>query len=295
MVRNAPKPEKDDKEKKVTFIAKDVVHCPVCETDFHREELFSGRLNASDLTDELHRTYIPMQAYGEIHPLVYDLTVCPSCWYSAWKADFGAVSPGIKSALQTGIASRVEGAQRVFETVDFNSPRGLVEGAASYYLAMISYDSFTKEYAPTFKQGISALRAAWLCKQLEEKRPGENFAYAADLFYRKARYLYKLAVELETKGGERLSTLKWLGPDTDKSYGFEGVLYVATILELKYGPHANPELRTDTLTQGKRAIAKMFGLGRSTKNKPGPLLDKARDLFDLLKVELQVDDEESDD
>lgn len=295
MVRYAAKPEKDDKEKKVTFTAKEATHCPVCESDFHREELFSGRLNAGNLTDELHRLYIPMAAYGEIHPLVYDLTVCPSCWFTAYKHDFSELPQASINGLQAGIAARVESAQRLFDSVDFNSPRDVAAGAASYYLAMISYEGYTKEFAPTFKQGLSSLRAAWLCNELEQKRPGENFGYVAGLFYRKARYLYRLAVELEQKGTERLSQVKWLGPDTDKSYGFEGVLYVSSILELNYGPKGNAEHRVNALLDGKRAIAKMFGLGRSTKNKPGPLLDKARDLYDLLKNELQQDDDESDD
>jgi uncharacterized protein (DUF2225 family) len=295
MGRPAPKPEKEEKEKKVTFTAKELIKCPVCQADFHREELFTGRVNAGELTDELHRTYIPMAAYGEIHPLVYEITVCPSCWYAAFKPDFLELPQAARAGLSEGIAARVEAAQRVFDPVDFSSPRGLVEGAASYYLALICYDSFTKEVAPTFKQGLCALRAAWLCKELEAKRPGENFGLAAELFYRKARFLYRLAVELETKGSERLSTLKWLGPDTDKSYGFEGVLYMSTVLELKYGPKGNPAARAELLSSGKRAIAKMFGLGHSSKNKPGPLLDKARDLFDILKAELKLDDDEGDD
>jgi uncharacterized protein (DUF2225 family) len=290
MVRNAAKPEVE-KEKKVSFIAKDVTKCPVCEAEFHREELFSGRVNAGDLTDELHRLYIPMQAYGEIHPLDYEVTVCPSCWYAAFKADFAEVPRDAATKLSDSVAKRVESAQRVFDSVDFNSPRGLLEGAASYYLAMMSYEAFPKEFAPTFKQGLSALRTAWLCSELDAKRPGENFAYVAELFYRKARFLYKLAVEYETKGNERLSTLKWLGPDTDKSYGYEGVLYIATVLEFKYGPRDNPEARAESLTQGKRSLAKMFGLGRSSKNKPGPLLDKAREFYDKLKAELKEDDE----
>jgi uncharacterized protein (DUF2225 family) len=292
MVRYAQKPEKDEKEKKVTFVAKEATRCPVCDAVFHREELFSGRVNAGDLTDELHRTYIPMAAYGEIHPLVYDVTVCPSCWYAAWKHDFSEISTQLRDALQDGIAARVEAAQRVFDPIDFNNARGLGEGAASYYLAMMSYELFPKEYAPTFKKGLAALRAAWLCNELETRRPGENFGYVAGLFYRKARFLYKLAVEHEQKGTERLSTVKWLGPDTDKSYGFEGVLYVASILELKFGPKEDPAVREESLRAAKRSIAKMFGLGRSSKNKPGPLLDKARDLYELLKTELQQDDEE---
>ena len=291
MVRYAQKPE-SDKEKKVTFVSKEPIVCPVCETSFNREELFSGRVNAGDLTDELHRTYIPMHNYGEVFPLVYELTVCPSCWYSAYKPDFLGIPNKAIEALRDGTAARVETTQRVFAGADFSSPRGLLEGAASYYLAMLCYEHLSKEFSPAIKQGLSALRAAWLCRYLDEKRPGENFAYAGRIFYGKARFLYRLAVELEQKGKEQLTTVKWLGPDTDKNYGFEGILYLSAILELKYGPKEDEAKRLETLDASKRTIAKMFGIGRKSKSRPGPLVDKVRDLYAQLKKELHQDDEE---
>jgi uncharacterized protein len=291
MVRYAQKPE-SEKEKKVTFISKEPIVCPVCESSFNREELFSGRVNAGDLTDELHRTYLPTHNYGEVFPLIYELTVCPSCWYSAFKPDFLGIPSKVAAALKDATASRVEAAQRVFEGADFSSPRGLVEGATSYYLAMLSYEQLPKEYSPAIKQGLSALRAAWLCGYLDKKSPGENFAYAGRVLYGKARFLYRLAVELEQKGKEQLTTVKWLGPDTDKNYGFEGVLYLSAILELKYGPMEDEAKRLETLDGCKRTIAKMFGIGRKSKSKPGPLVDKVRDLYDQLKKELHQDEEE---
>lgn len=291
MVRYAQKPE-NEKERKVTFISKEPIVCPVCEASFNREELFSGRVNAGDLTDELHRTYIPMHNYGEVHPLVYELTVCPACWFSAYKADFMGIPSKPAAALKEGTASRVEAAQRVFGGTDFNSPRGLMEGAASYYLAMLCYEGLPKEFSPTIKQGLSALRAAWLCGYLDGKNPGENYAYAAKIFYGKARFLYRLAIELEQKGKEQLTTVKWLGPDTDKNYGFEGVLYLSAILELKYGQRGDEEKRLEILGASKRTIAKMFGIGRKSKAKPGPLVDKVRDLYETLKAELHLDEDE---
>jgi uncharacterized protein (DUF2225 family) len=288
MVRYAQKPE-SDKEKKVTFVSKEAIVCPVCETSFTREELFSGRVNAGDLTDELHRTYIPTHNYGEVHPLVYELTVCPGCWYSAFKADFLGIPSKVAGILKDETAARVEAAQRVFGEADFNSPRDLMEGAASYYLAMHCYERLPKEFSPAIKQGLCALRSAWLCGYLDKKRPGENYAHAARLLYGKARFLYRLAVELEQKGKEQLTTVKWLGPDTDKNYGFEGVLYLSAMLELKYGPREDEAKRQETLDANKRTIAKMFGIGRKSKSKPGPLVDKVRDLYEALKKELHQD------
>jgi uncharacterized protein len=294
MAQYAQKPE-GDKERKVTYSSKEALACPACGAKFNREELFSGRVNAGDLTDELHRTYLPTHNYGEVYPLVYEITVCPSCWYAAYKADFAGIPPKAAAAIKDETAARVEASQLVFAGADFSSPRGLLEGAASNYLAMLCYERLPKEYSPTFKQGLSALRCAWLCGYLDAKRPGENFAYAARILYAKARFLYRLAVELEQKGKEQLTTVKWLGPDTDKNYGFEGVLYLSAILELKYGPQGDEAKRLETLDASKRTIAKMFGIGKKSKSKPGPLVDKVRALFEALKKELHQDEDEDED
>ena len=294
MVRSAPKPEKDDKEKKVTFVAKEPIACPCCEASFKREELFLGRVNAGELTDELHRRYIPMQAFGAVYPLVYEITVCPSCWYAAFKYDFPSMPAKVARPLKDRASERVDAAQSLFPGVDFNEPRGLASGAASYYLAMMCYDGLPKEHAPTIKQGIAAIRAAWLCGYLDAERPGENYGYAARVFYGKARFLYRLAAELDQKGKEQLSSAKWLGPDTDKNYGYEGVLYLSAVLELAYGPRGDAAKRAETLDASKRTLAKMFGIGKKSRSKPGPLVDKVRDVYDQLKAELHQDDDEDD-
>jgi hypothetical protein len=89
----------------------------------------------------------------------------------------------------------------------------------------------------------------------------------------------------EQSGKEPLSGGRNFGPDTDKNYGYEGVLYLTALLELKYGSRLDPGRRAAALGESKRAIAKLFGLGKSSKAKPGPLLEKARDLYDNLNKE----------
>jgi uncharacterized protein (DUF2225 family) len=294
MARNAPK-EKEDKEKKVTFITKEATACPACGASFHREELFSGRVNAGELSDELHRAYIPMQAFGTIYPLVYEVTVCPSCWYAAYKYDFAGLPAKYAQIAKDRASQRVEAAQLLFPSLDFVEPRNLSAGAASYYLAMMCYEGLPKEYSPAIKQGLSALRAAWLCGYLDREESGENYGYVARLFYSKARMLYRLAVELDQKGKEQLTGVKWLGPDTDKNYGYEGVLYISAVLELEYGPSGDAAKREEALDACKRTLAKMFGLGKKSKSKPGPLVDKVRDLYDKLKAELHQEDDEDED
>jgi len=284
--------KKPDKERKVTFYAKEPTRCPVCDASFRREELFSGRVNADEMTDELHRTYKPLLAFGEVNPLIYELEVCPSCFYAAFRQDFMPAGIKFASELDERIDARIEAVQKVFSPLDYQSSRGALEGAASYYLAAMCYELFSKEFAPTIKCAISSVRAAWMCHDLHARAPNENWDYVAGLLYRKARFYYRYAIELEQTGKEPYSTQRNLGPDTDKNYGHEGVLYMAAILELKYGPADDPALRRERLKMAKVSVARMFGFGKKNKAKPGPLLDKAHDLYERLKAELQEGDDD---
>ncbi len=284
--------KKPDKERKISFYAKEATRCPVCDASFRREELFSGRVNADELTDELHRTYKPLHAYGDVYPLCYEIEVCPACFYAAFRADFMPMAVKAGSVLQDRIEYRVEEVQRIFSGLDYQGARGLLEGAASYYLAMLCYEHAGKDFSPTIKSAMCAIRSAWLCNDLHRKSPNENWDYVAGLFYRKARFFYRLAIELEQSGKEVYSAQRNLGPDTDKNYGHEGVVYMFSILELKYGPKEDHAARREHLASAKIAVARMFGLGKKTKSKPGPLLDKARELYERLKTELQDGDDE---
>jgi uncharacterized protein (DUF2225 family) len=70
-----------DSKIKLTFLTKQQLECPICENTFHKEELLSGggRMNAGDLTKELHRIYVPTSKFGAVFPLLYPIVVCPSC------------------------------------------------------------------------------------------------------------------------------------------------------------------------------------------------------------------------
>lgn len=285
--------QKEEKELKITFYSKDAVRCPICDASFYREELLSGggRLIAGPLTDELHRIYEPSAKYGDVHPLVYSATVCPSCWYASSDADFANAPEKIRAELSLDRDARIADAQKIFPNIDFSGARSLEAGAASLYLALRCYGFFPKEFSPTLKQGMTALRAAWLFDELHKKRPTENFDWLALLFKRKAHFLYREAILKEQSGKEPLSGVKNFGPDTDKNYAYEGALYLVGLLELKYGPREDAEKRNAALSDAKRSIAKIFGLGRSSKSKPGPLLEKARNLYDELNKELNETDD----
>jgi Uncharacterized protein conserved in bacteria len=288
-------PAKTEKAPSVTFYSKDQTECPICSTKFKREELMSGggRMIAGQLTDELRRLYEPSAKYGEIFPQVYTVTVCPKCHYAALPQDFCILDKESLNRIYEQMQTRYDSVKKLFPKIDFNGIRSLNEGAASYYLAMLCYDCVDLKYSPTIKQGQCSLRGAWLFHELDLKYPEENYGYISDLLYRKALFFYRHAVELETSGKEMIANLKFFGPDLDKNYGYDGVLYLAALLEYKYGSRTDPAKRAELLAFHRRSLAKMFGLGKSTKNKPGPLLEVARNLYD--KIVQDLDGAEGDD
>ena len=281
-----------EREVKVSFQSKEEYTCPVCGEVFHREELLSGsgRLIAGILTDELHRLYEPSAKYGDIYPLSYQATVCPECWFSAVEKDFTDFPKNQVSKAVNDRDKRIADTKLIFPDVDFTKSRDLVSGTASLYLLVRCYEYFTKEFSPTIKQGIASLRAGWMFDELDKKFPGQHYDWLAILFKKKAHYFYHEAIRREQRGKETLSGLKIFGPDTDKNYGYEGALYLSAFLTYKYGFRDNPSLRAPALDEAKRTIARIFGVGKSSRAKPGPLLEHARSLYENISKELNEND-----
>jgi uncharacterized protein (DUF2225 family) len=281
----------EDREVKISFQSKESYACPACGAVFHREELLSGsgRLIAGELTDELHRLYEPSIKYGEIYPLSYQATVCPECWFAAMDKDFLALPQASREKVIADAAKRKDDTLQIFPHADFHKNRDLITGAASLYLVVRSYDFFPVEFSPTIKQGIASLRAGWMLDAMNGKYPGQHYDWVATLFKKKAQFLYNEAIRREQSGIESLSSLKVFGPDTDKNYSYEGALYLCALLKSKYGPMASPAQRTTSLEEAKRTVAKVFGMGKSSKSKPGSLLENARVLYDQLNKELNKD------
>ncbi len=275
-------------EPSLTFFSKKPIECPVCGTKLFREDMRTGRGRqiAGNLTRELRRHYEPSKQYGEVFPLLYPVTVCPECNYAAYGDDFVNVPPDAALALERATAERTSSLEKIFPLLDFREPRLLKEGVASYHFAIFSYEHFPKQFSPVFKQGLSSLRAAWLCGDLHKKSPGDNWDYLAAVYYRKARFFYALAVQYEQDGTQALSGARTLGPDLDKNYGYDGVLYISGLLEYHHGPRSDAEQREAALDRAKKTVARIFGMGKASKNKPAAILDNARDVYDEISREL---------
>ncbi len=273
---------------KLTFFEKKQTICPVCDTKFFREDLLSGggRLIAGELSPELRRIYEPSKKYGEVSPLLYPVTVCPVCYFSTFHADFSVIPEKNLKKAEVNADERRESSSLIFPPMDFTAPRTLFEGVASYLFAVMCYDFYDKKSNPTYKAGLCALRAAWLLGDLHAKFPGDNWNYVASLFYRKARFYYRMALERESGGLEAFDSQLAFGPDLDKNYGYFGVIYLAAYLDFRYGAVSDPERRVGELENARRMMAKIFGVGKSSKNKPSVLLDKARGVYEEMGEEL---------
>jgi hypothetical protein len=282
----------DDKVTKLTFFSKNHIVCPVCESKFYREDLLSGggRLIAGSLTDELRRQYEPSKKFGEVFPLVYPLTVCPECYFSAWPADFSSLTQEEINRLVNDTERRHKQAAMISETLNFSENRTLAEGICSYYMAMLSCEFFGKDKVPVFKQGLAALRAAWLCNSMHAKFPADNWDYLAQVFYRKAAYFYNRTIELEQEGQQSLDPHFNPGPDVDNNFGYDGILYLTAMLEFKYGAREEAERRKKSLLAAKTIISKIFGMGKASKDKPTVILENTKILYERINKELGGED-----
>lgn len=300
LYRSSKKVENPGKKPKISYWSKNRCHCPVCQNNFEREEMLSGsgRMIAGELTDELHRVFEPSAKYGQIYPVIYSIGACPKCHTALFWSDFEEIQDNNSlNALLADSKNRKEIVNNIFPYYELTRERNLLDGAAMYYLALLSYEKVDLSYAPTMKRAIISLRLAWICRDLQKIVPDHNYDYAAEVFYRKAQFFYEQTLINETQRIETIAKITNFGPDIDKNYGYDGVIYLNSLLEYKYGQKEDMQMRYKKLDANKRSIARIFGLGKSSKSKPGPLLEKSRDLYDKLTATLNeanvisVDDE----
>ena len=283
----------DKKKPAISYWSKEKCNCPVCKKAFEKEVMLSGngRMIAGELSQDLHRTFEPSAKFGRVYPLIYDIGACPHCFTALLWADFKELK---KKEDQDRLFEKREERKKIVENIfphfSLTHERSLYDGCAMYYMALLTYNQVNPDMLPTMKSSFLTLRLAWLTRELDEAVPDHNFGYLSEVFYRKALFFYQQAIINETSKAEKSSTLGNFGPDMDKNYGWDGVIYLAGLLEYKYGQKADIQLRLKKLSESKTAIARIFGLGKSSKDKPGPLLEKARDLYDMLSKEVSDDD-----
>ncbi|MBQ3024573.1 MAG: DUF2225 domain-containing protein [Spirochaetaceae bacterium] len=281
---------KKEKSLAITYYTKQSVICPICKKPFPREELLSGggRLIAGGLTDELRRTYEPSSKYGTVYPLIYSVAVCSNCNTAMLWNDMTSFNDSKTADILLDTApERIETVKNIFPHYDFKRDRTLLEGCAGYYLALLCYEKMPAQYSPTIKKAQICLRLAWMCDDMNKLYSDKNYDFIRDSFYKKALFLYQEALNLEMEHKENITNISSFGPDLDKNYGYDGVIYLSCLLEYKYGQQKDINARLKKLETCKHSIARIFGLGKSSKAKPGPLLEHSRALYDNLTAVLK--------
>jgi len=273
----------------VSFFQKNDTVCPLCEHKFRKEELRvgRGRLIAGPLGNDLRRYYEASKMFGDVYPLIYYVMTCPNCYYSALGPDFLTPDPKAVEAIRMEERKRHQSIELIFPELGWDTLKTLKEGAAGYFLAIMCYQHVSSSFTPTIKSAICALRAGWCFADLHRRFPTENFDYLEKIFYHKARFLYSLTVDREQNGQESMNASMNFGPDVDNNFGFDGVMYMLGYMEYHFGSQSDPEQREKSLTNARRAIARLVGMGKSSKNKPSILIEKAKDLHKLLGEEIK--------
>ncbi len=288
------KRERKEQSRQISFFNSQKHKCPVCAQVFRREELLTGggRLNAEILTDELHRLFRSTEKYGPVYPLLYAIWTCPNCYYSAFREDFAKPKWETLQNLKNKAALQIrkEMVEQVFGDIDFSGHRRLQEGIAAYILGVYCYEHFSHTLAPALKQGICAIRAAWLAVHLHSESPLDNYDYLARILYRKAAYFYSRAIELNDTAEQGLTNKAIInyGPDVDHNFGLDGAVYLAGMLHFKYGQRSDMGLRIKRLQEAKVMIARLVGIGRASQSKPTVILNHSRDLYSQIKKEIKV-------
>jgi len=277
----------------ITFFSKIDVKCPVCGTTFKREELLTGRgrLSAGDLTNELRRTYLPTKKFGKINPLLYPITVCPTCLYAADDSDFTNLPFKAVQNVKNYKPVRASYLIKIFGKLPaYRGKRDVVGGISSYILAISSYPFFDKKkFSPSIKIGISYLRASWLFSDLFQQTSDAKYQELSRAFSVKAMEFYEIAILNQSKAVEPMENIRALGPDTDKDFGYDGVLYVSAVLKFK-NSHLieDPYKKLKSYEEIKKILSKVFGIGKKAKEKPEVLLLFAKDIYEKIGEETDM-------
>ncbi len=284
--------------KSISYRAKEKTRCPVCGYEFNREQLHSGggRLIAGKLTSELRRTYEVSKKYGRVYPLAYTMIICPQCLFTSFPNDFGPLPQDEAMDLQKKTVDRRTGIEKIVGPVNFQEDRNLVTGAASYILAIDSYQNRGMGIAPTPKKAICSIRAAWLFSDMNEEFPGKGFDKLADFMYMKAVQYYNPTLDIMSNGREpHEQFINLLGPDTDNNWGFDGVVYLNGYLTKKYLSKLADTVETqlDLLEKSRRHLGKLYGMGKASKSKPSVIIDLSKDLYEAMTGQLEKMKEEA--
>ena len=274
--------------KQISYFEKKPTTCPVCAHSFNKEKMFtgSGRLNSKGIEDDLRRVYIPNKEYGLIYPLIYNITVCPKCFYAGIPETYNLLTEQDKQNVIKNEKTRKRITTKIFGELDFNNKRTLFTGAASYFLAISCYSDKKKESVLNLQKAVCALRCSWCCDDLSQIDLTKKIYWhkISDYFkFLTNRCLQKLLDEL-LSNEYQLNSNFFVGPDLDFNYDFEGILYLISYFGFYYKDYIKS--KTDLIEKMESYstnLSRIFGRGSYTSSKPEVFLRKSQDLYNKIK------------
>lgn len=271
--------------KKISFRAKEDTACPICHEVHQKENMFQGggRLIAGKLTIELRRLYEKNKKFGRVSPNDYVISVCPRCLYSSFTKDWAALDAEENEKIRSQSDTRRSNMEKILGPLDFYQDRNLVLGAASYLLTIECYQNRKVTVAPTPKKAVCAVRGAWYFDDLNNDFPNMGFDKVRDLLYQKSAGWYTDTMEIMQSGSEPVDQASYLlGPDTDKNWAFDGVIYLSAYLTMKFKDElaSEPAAKLNLLVRAKRTLSRLYGSGKGSKSKPSVIIDMAKELYD---------------
>ena len=250
-----------------------------------------GRLSSLFLRRDLRRMYKFSKKFGVYFPLVYNAIVCPECLFASLVEDFEKPELYIPDELKSkeNINLRKEQAKIFLPDINanFTKPRDLKHGMLSFYLSANCYNYCKASGYGEGKKGISLIRGAWCASDLNDQYKDEGYDEISVQFRFRAWKCYTNALKEAYKTKSKFAEIQNYGPDLDTNYGFNGFIYVQAYLTFLFLNTYSSNVEKYKKTMGiQNSLSKVFGFGKSSKNKPTPLLDTARDLYEEARARI---------
>ena len=155
------KPTDPEKKPSLSYWSKDKCICPVCKKPFPKEIMRSGngRMNAGNLSEELHRDYIPSAKYGKVYPLIYEVGACPNCYAAFLWNDFADIKV-MQAAFDLG-------ADVLNDVSSFESDSNLASFAARTGISVILMHGYNKTEEHESDENITQSVEKYLLERAE--------------------------------------------------------------------------------------------------------------------------------
>jgi len=162
--------------------------CPLCETKFETENVWTNRVRFSDTYTDMGKKYI------DINPLFYEIWVCPGCLYAAYRKEgFLNIQGIIKSNFKKGLDMR----KKISRTIDWNASRSFEMGVLSFKLAILCLQERSGVSAARY--GSYFLKLAWLFRFKDMKDEEQTYLKLAMARFMEA-YSKETAPEVGSMG-----------------------------------------------------------------------------------------------